>query len=127
MSRRREDRARAEDGGRQGGDPAARGGSPEKLEDWPDGQAKYETFGGAEGDHSYDEGPETNLGPDSVRHHEDGSVEVGGEEVDDPDEFKGEPIPGGPTDPDAKSNPDEQRLASDEDDSGEAKSGEDES
>ena len=74
---------------------------PEKLEDWPDGQAKYETFGGAEGDHSYAEGPETKLGPDSVRHHEDGSVEVGGEKVDDPDEFKGEPIAGGPTDPDA--------------------------
>ena len=87
---------------------------PEKLEDWPDGQAKYETFGGAEGDHSYDEGPEAKLGPDSVRHHEDGSVEVGGEEVDDPDEFKGEPIPGGPTDPNAESNPDEQRLASDD-------------
>jgi hypothetical protein len=88
---------------------------PEKLEDWPDGQAKYETFGGAEGDHSYDEGPEAKLGPDSVRHHEDGSVEVGGQEVDDPDEFKGEPIPGGPTDPNAQSNPDEQRLASDAD------------
>ena len=89
---------------------------PDKLEDWPDGQAKYETFGGAEGDHSYDEGPEAKLGPDSVRHHEDGSVEVGGEKADDPDEFKGEPIPGGPTDPDAKSNPDEQRLAEDDDD-----------
>jgi len=88
---------------------------PEKLEDWPDGQAKYETFGGAEGDHSYAEGPETKLGPDSVRHHEDGSVEVGGEEADDPDEYKGEPIPGGPTDPEAKSNPDEKRLADDED------------
>ena len=50
-----------------------------------------------------------------MRHREDGSVEVGGEEVDDPDEFKGEPIPGGPTDPNAESNPDEQRLASDED------------
>jgi hypothetical protein len=89
---------------------------PEKLEDWPEGQAKYETFGGAEGDHSYAEGPETNLGPDSVRHHEDGSVEVGGEKVDDPDEFKGDPIPGGPTDPNAQSNPDEQRLASDHED-----------
>jgi len=88
---------------------------PEKLEDWPDGQAKYETFGGAEGDHSYAEGPETKLGPDSVRHHEDGTVEVGGEKADDPDEYKGEPIPGGPTDPDSKSNPDEQRLADDED------------
>ena len=88
---------------------------PERLEDWPDGQAKYETFGGADGDHSYDEGPEVKLGPHSVRFHEDGSVEVGGEQVDDPDKLKGEPIPGGPTDPDAESNPDEQRLASDED------------
>ena len=88
---------------------------PEKLEDWPDGKAKYETFGGPEGEHSYAEGPEQNLGPDSVRHREDGGVEVGGEEVDNPDEVKSEPIPGGPTDPDAKSNPDEQRLADDED------------
>jgi hypothetical protein len=75
------------------------------------GRRSTRPFGGAEGDHSYDEGPEANLGPDSVRHHEDGSVEVGGEQVDNPDEFKGEPIPGGPTDPDAASNPDEQRLA----------------
>jgi hypothetical protein len=89
---------------------------PEKLEDWPDGKAKYETFGGAEGDHSYDEGPEANLGPDSVRHHEDGTVEVGGEEVDDPDEFKGDPIPGGPTDPNAAGNPDAQRLADEDED-----------
>jgi hypothetical protein len=100
---------------------------PDKLEDWPDGKAKYETFGGAEGDHSYDEGPEAKLGPDSVRHREDGSVEVSGEEADDPDEFKGEPIPGGPTDPDAKSNPDEKRLADDEDeDDGGDGDGEDE-
>ena len=89
---------------------------PEKLEDWPDGKAKYETFGGKEGEHSYAEGPEQNLGPDSVRHHEDGSVEVGGEKVDNPDEFKGEPIPGGPTDPDSKENPDAQRLDDDEND-----------
>jgi hypothetical protein len=95
---------------------------PEKLEDWPDGQAKYETFGGKEGDHSYDEGPEANLGPDSVRHREDGSVEVGGEEVDNPDEFKGDPIPGGPTDPNAASNPDEQRLSSDDEDKDEQSS-----
>ena len=87
---------------------------PEKLEDWPEGKAKYETFGGKEGEHSYAEGPEQNLGPDSVRHHEDGSVEVGGEKVDNPDEFKGEPIPGGPTDPDSKDNPDAQRLDDEE-------------
>src|SRR5687767_5747587 len=72
---------------------------PEKLEDWPDDKAKYETFGGPEGEHSYEEGPEANLGQSGVRHHEDGSVSVDGEKVDNPDDYKGEPIPGGPTDP----------------------------
>jgi hypothetical protein len=75
---------------------------PEKLEDWPKGRAKYVTFGGPEGDHSYEEGPEKNLGPSGVRHHEDGTITIDGEEVDDPDELRGEPIPGGPTDPDAQ-------------------------
>ena len=54
--------------------------------------------GGPEGEHSYDEGPEAQLGRSDVRHHEDGSVTVEGEKVDDPEEFKGDPIPGGPTD-----------------------------
>src|ERR1700755_555917 len=70
---------------------------PEKLEDWPKGKALYETFGGAEGDHGYHEGPEENLGPSSLRHREDGTVEIAGDEVDDPEEDKGDPIPGGPT------------------------------
>jgi hypothetical protein len=74
---------------------------PEKLEDWPTDEAKYTTFGGPEGDHSYEEGPEKKMGPSEVRHHEDGSVSVAGEKVDDPEEYKGDPIPGGPTDPDA--------------------------
>jgi hypothetical protein len=73
---------------------------PEKLEDWPEGKAKYETMGGPEGEHGYHEGPEQNLGPSGLRHREDGSVEIEGEEVDDPSEYKGPPIPGGPTDPD---------------------------
>ena len=72
---------------------------PEKLEDWPDGKAKYETLGGPEGTHTYEEGPEKNLGPSGVRHHEDGSVSIDGDKVDNPDEYKGDPIPGGPTDP----------------------------
>jgi hypothetical protein len=42
-----------------------------------------------------------------VRHHEDGSVTVSGEEADNPDEYKSEPIPGGPTDPDAPHEPSE--------------------
>jgi hypothetical protein len=77
---------------------------PQKLEDWPDDQAKYQTFGGSEdGEGSYDEKHEEALGEHSVRHYEDGSVEVKGEKADDPDEYKGDPIPGGPTDPDAPS------------------------
>jgi hypothetical protein len=72
---------------------------PAKLEDWPEDQAKYETFGGPEGEHGYHEGPEQKLGPSSLRHHEDGSVEVEGETVDNPIEYKGEPLKGGPTDP----------------------------
>ena len=77
-------------------------GAPEKLEDWPTDKAKYETFGGPEGEHSYHEGPEEEqLGPSSLRHHEDGNVSIAGEEVDEPDEYKAEPIPGGPTDPNA--------------------------
>jgi hypothetical protein len=72
---------------------------PEKLEDWPDDKAKYETFGGAEGDESYEESVTSKLGPSSLRFKEDGGVEIEGEDVDDPDEYKSDPIPGGPTDP----------------------------
>src|SRR5437588_6376678 len=72
---------------------------PEKLEDWPDDKAKYETFGGAEGDEGYEESVTSKLGPSSLRYREDGGVEIEGEEVDDPDKYKAEPIPGGPTDP----------------------------
>src|SRR3954470_6805299 len=79
------------------------GDPPADLEDWPDDAAKYETFGGAEGEHGYHEGPEQEkLGPSSLRHHEDGRVTIAGDEVDDPADYKSEPIPGGPTDPDAK-------------------------
>lgn len=84
---------------------------PEKLEDWPDDEAKYETFGGSEdGESYYDEKHEEALGQHSVRHHDDGSVEVKGEKVDNPDEFKGEPIPGGPTDPDSPAMPGEEKA-----------------
>ncbi|MEA2350165.1 MAG: hypothetical protein QOG86_1106 [Thermoleophilaceae bacterium] len=72
---------------------------PEKLEDWPDDKAKYETFGGAEGNESYEESVTSKLGPSSLRFRDDGEVEIEGEKVDNPDEYKGDPIPGGPTDP----------------------------
>jgi hypothetical protein len=87
---------------------------PEKLEDWPEDAAKYETFGGAEGDHSYEEGPEVKLGPSSLRHKKDGGVTIEGEEVDNPDDYKGEPIPGGPTDPDAPQDLTTQKIREDQ-------------
>jgi hypothetical protein len=73
---------------------------PMDLQEWPDGDAKYKTFGGPDADTGYEEGPTAKLGPADVRHHEDGSVSVQGEMVDNPEDYKGEPIPGGPTDPD---------------------------
>lgn len=87
---------------------------PEKLEDWPKGKAKYQTFGGPEGEHGYHEGPEQNLGPSSLRHHEGGEVEVEGEVVENPEDYKGEPIPGGPTDPNAPRQPGERELQKEE-------------
>ena len=82
---------------------------PKNLEDWPSDERKYETIGGKEGDHGYEEGPEANLGPSGLRHHEDGSVTIDGEQVDNPEDYKGEPIPGGPTDPNAAGIPGEDR------------------
>ena len=73
------------------------GDPPERLEDWPDGKAKYLTYGGPEGTAGYDEGPTRKLGPSSLEHHADGSVTIEGEPVDDPERYKAdEPIPGAP-------------------------------
>ena len=82
---------------------------PTKLEDWPDDEAKYVTYGGAEGDHSYEEGPEKKLGPSSLERRPDGSVLIEGEEVDNPDEYRADPVPGGPTDRDTPDLPGEIR------------------
>jgi hypothetical protein len=73
---------------------------PTNLADWPEDEAKYVTYGGPEGDHSYEEGPEKKLGPSSLERRPDGSVLIAGEEVDNPDDYRGDPVPGGPTDPD---------------------------
>jgi hypothetical protein len=78
---------------------------PKDLDDWPGGKAKYRTFGGAETDSGYGDGVTEKLGPADLQHHEDGSVTVDGEEVDNPDDYKGDPIPGGPTDPNAPKDP----------------------
>jgi hypothetical protein len=72
------------------------GDPPEKLEDWPDGRAKYLTYGGPEGTAGYDEGPTRKLGPSSLEHHEDGSVSIEGEKVDNPEDYKGELLPDAP-------------------------------
>ena len=76
------------------------GEPPEKLEDWPDGRAKYLTYGGAEGTDGYDEGPTAKLGPSSLEHHEDGSVSIEGEKVDNPDDYKGERLADAPSNDD---------------------------
>jgi hypothetical protein len=72
---------------------------PSDLSEWPGGKAKFLTLGGADDDDPYGEGATAGLGPAEVVHQEGGSVTVGGEQVDNPEDFKGEPIPGGPTDP----------------------------
>ena len=92
------------------------GDPPDNLEDWPGGKAKYQTYGGPEGESGYDEGVTAKLGPSSLRHHEDGSVSIEGEKIDDPEEYKGEPIPGGPSDPDAP--PDPAMIGQEDDDGG---------
>lgn len=41
---------------------ALEGDPPTSLDDWPDGQAKYKTFGGPEHESSWDEGATAKLG-----------------------------------------------------------------
>ena len=109
------------------------GDPPENLEDWPGGKAKYQTYGGPDSESGYDDGATAKLGPSNLRHHDDGSVTIDGEEVDDPDEYKGEPIPGGPSDPDAPPDPamigqedDDESDDDSDDESGDSGSDEDE-
>ena len=83
---------------------------PTNPSEWPGGKAKFLTFA-HDSDEPYGEGPTEKLGP-SLAHHDDGSVSIDGEKVDNPDDYKGEPIPGGPTDPNAP------KLAGEEDRSG---------
>jgi hypothetical protein len=74
---------------------------PSDPRDWPGGRAKFLTFGGGDDGDRYGEGVTAKLGPAEVAHLQDGSVSVGGELVDNPEDFRGLPIPGGPTDPDS--------------------------
>jgi hypothetical protein len=63
---------------------------PSDLSEWPSGPAKYETFG--LDDDAYGKGATENLGPANLQRHADGSVTIDGEKVDNPDDYKGEPI-----------------------------------
>jgi hypothetical protein len=65
-------------------------GPPDALADWPTGKAMYLTFGGSEGGEGYEDGSPKQMGPSSLRHYKDGSVEVQGEMVDNPEDYKAE-------------------------------------
>ena len=80
----------------EGGDP------PTDLDDWPSSWAKYLTYGSDE-DEPYGVGVTGKLGPANLERNGDGSIVIDGEKVDNPDDYKGEPLEGGPTDPNAQS------------------------
>ena len=69
---------------------------PKNLEDWPDDHAKYVTFGGPDGSHSYEEGPESKLGPSGLRHHAGRQHRDRRREGRRPLEVQGRPDPGRP-------------------------------
>ena len=68
------------------------GDLPDDIDGWPTGPAKYETFG--VDDDAYGDGVTEKLGPANLERHADGSVTVDGKKVDNPDDYKGEPIAG---------------------------------
>jgi hypothetical protein len=76
------------------------GDAPTELRDWPSDSAMYKTYG-EEDDQPYGEGQTAKLGPSDLARHADGSIWIKGEKVDNPDDYKGAPIRGGPTDPDS--------------------------
>jgi hypothetical protein len=78
------------------------GDPPASLDDWPDGPAKYLTYGSGE-DEAYGEGVTGKLGPANLERNSDGSIVIDGEKVDNPDDYKAEPLEGGPSDPKATS------------------------
>ena len=76
------------------------GEPPTELKDWPSGPAKYLTYGNEENE-SYGVGVTAKLGPANLARFVDGSITIDGNQVDNPGDYKGEPVAGGPTDPDA--------------------------
>ncbi len=78
------------------------GDPPTSLDDWPDGPAKYLTYGSGE-DEAYGAGVTGKLGPANLERNGDGSIVIDGDKVDNPEDYKAEPLEGGPTDPNAAS------------------------
>ena len=70
---------------------------PPSSKDWPSDSAMYKTYG-AEDDEPYGEGATAKLGPPDLARHDDGSISIKGKKVDNPADYKGDPVPGGPTD-----------------------------
>jgi hypothetical protein len=79
-----------------------KGDPPTSLDDWPDGPAKYLTYGTGE-DEAYGDGVTAKLGPANLERNGDGSITIDGNKVDNPEDYKAEPLEGGPTDPNATS------------------------
>ena len=79
------------------------GDPPADLADWPSGPAKYLTYGmdGSDENAAYGDGVTAKLGPANLERHADGSIVIDGKKVDNPEDYKGEPIAGGPTASDA--------------------------
>ena len=78
------------------------GDAPTDLKDWPSGPAKYLTYGN-EDNEVYGEGVTAKLGPANLKRFDDGSITIDDKKVDNPDDYKGEPLAGGPTDSNAPS------------------------
>jgi len=78
------------------------GDPPTNLEDWPDGPAKYLTYGSGE-DEAYGAGVTGKLGPANLERNGDGSIVIDGDKVDNPEDYKAEPLEGGPSDPSTQS------------------------
>ena len=78
------------------------GDPPTDLDDWPNGPAKYLTYGNEENE-VYGVGVTAKLGPANLSRFSDGSIAIDGKKVDNPEDYKGKPLAGGPTDTATKS------------------------
>ena len=71
-----------------------KGHLPTNLEDWPAGPPKYPTYGSGE-DEAYGAGVTGKLGPANLERNGDGSIVIDGDKVDNPEDYKAEPLEGG--------------------------------